>query len=425
MGEAATHGSRRAWTAVALLWLCGFFNYADRQAVFAVFPLLKSEFKLDDTAKGWVGSAFMIVYALASPLTGFLVDRYSRRWLVAGGLALWSIVCAATGMARSYGQLLWFRAAEGLGESCYFPASMSLLADHHGSKTRSRAMSVHQTSVYLGTAVGAVLAGSLAARFGWRSPFWVLGVLGFAYALALPKLLREPTRTRTPSSSVSRPVAQPWYRPAATVLANSSALALLAAFFCANFVATAFLAWLPDFVYRKFLANIAGAAFVAGVPWPCANLLGALLGGWLADRSVRTRPRGGRARVQAFGLLAGTPWVFMVAMTDSLGGLVVALVGAGLCKGLYDANIFAALYDVVEPEVRGVAAGLMNTIGWSGGLLAPVIIGAVSDRAGLSQSLAGLYAFYIVGGLCAGLSAWLSGKATISTDRSGEAPAGL
>lgn len=395
--------ARRAWIAVGLLWLCGFLNYADRQAVFAVLPLLKTEFNLDNTAKGLIASAFMVVYALASPLTGLLVDRWPRRTLVVGGLAVWSAICALTASARSYTALLWFRAAEGLGESCYFPASMSLMADYHGPATRSRAMSVHQTSVYLGTALGAVFAGALSAQFGWRSPFVVLGAVGCLYAFALPWLLHEPPRSAQPRER------RPWTRDVLSVFKRPAALALLAAFAAANFVAAAFLAWLPDFVYGKFVGNIAGAAFIAGLPWPLANLAGALLGGVFADWAAR-RSTGGRAAVQGLGLLAATPWVFVVGSTESLPWLVVALIFAGLCKGLYDANIFAALYDVVDPEVRGVAAGLMNTIGWSAGALAPLLVGVISDRADLSRALTALGGFYLLGGACALAAAWLIAK---------------
>ena len=139
-----------------MLWFCGFFNYADRQALSAVFPLLKGEFGISDPQLGTLSSAFMLVYALTSPFTGYAVDRLSRRFLIAAGLAFWSLICVATGLARSFLQLVFCRAAEGLGESFYFPASMSVLADYHGPRTRSRAMSLHQTSVYLGTAGGVV-----------------------------------------------------------------------------------------------------------------------------------------------------------------------------------------------------------------------------------------------------------------------------
>ena len=124
----------------------------------------------------------MFVYALSSPFSGYTVDLLSRRLLIAAGLAFWSLICAATALSRSFVQLVLFRAAEGLGESFYFPASMSVLADYHGPRTRSRAMSIHQTSVYLGTAGGAVLAGYLGEHYGWRSPFWSLGLAGLVYA---------------------------------------------------------------------------------------------------------------------------------------------------------------------------------------------------------------------------------------------------
>jgi MFS family permease len=173
------------WVVVGLLWFCGFFNYADRQAVYSVFPLIKSEFGLSQEQLGYLGSAFMLVYALTSPFSGYTVDLLPRRLLITLGLTFWSLICAATALSRSFFQLIFFRAAEGLGESFYFPASMSILADYHGARTRSRALGIHQTSVYLGTAGGAVLAGYLGQTLGWRSPFWVLGLSGVAYAVLL------------------------------------------------------------------------------------------------------------------------------------------------------------------------------------------------------------------------------------------------
>src|SRR5262245_3546156 len=187
-------GASYPWLVVGLLWFCGFFNYADRQAVNSVFPLLTEEFKLSKTQLGVLGSAFMIVYASTAPIAGYVVDRVSRKVLIPLGLAFWSLICAATGGSRTFGQLLFFRGAEGLGESFYFPASMSFLADYHGPRTRSLALGVHQTSVYLGTAGGAVLAGFLGESYGWRSPFYVLGASGIVYALFLGFMLREPVR---------------------------------------------------------------------------------------------------------------------------------------------------------------------------------------------------------------------------------------
>src|SRR5271156_6260956 len=192
------------WVVVGLLWFCGFFNYADRQAVYSVFPLIKSEFGLSQEQLGYLGSAFMLVYALTSPFSGYTVDLLPRRLLITLGLTFWSLICAATALSRSFFQLIFFRAAEGLGESFYFPASMSILADYHGARTRSRALGIHQTSVYLGTAGGAVLAGYLGQTLGWRSPFWVLGLAGVAYAVLLGFILIEPRRESADDTGADR-----------------------------------------------------------------------------------------------------------------------------------------------------------------------------------------------------------------------------
>jgi MFS family permease len=401
-----------AWRVVLLLWFCGFFNYADRQAVFSVFPLIGAEFELSKSAKGAIGSAFMIVYATMAPFAGYLVDRFSRRWLIAAGLGVWSLVCAATALSQRFWHLLAFRAAEGLGESFYFPASMSLLADYHGPRTRSRAMSTHQTSVYAGTAVGGVLAGFLGERYDWRMPFYVLGALGILYALILPWLIREPRRGAAEGESALPANDAAADGASGTLLGNlqeiariPAAVALLAAFAGANFVAMTLLAWLPDFVYEKFHLDLTRSAAVAGLFMPGANLLGAVLGGMLADR-VAWRP-GGRIRVQAAGLLLGAPCVLLVGLAGSLPLLIVALVGMGLCKGVYDANIFASVYDVVRPGIRGTAAGFMNTVGWIGGSLAPILVGTTADRLGLSQAIAWTALVYVLAGVLAVLASRL------------------
>jgi MFS family permease len=396
--------SHYRWTVVALLWFCGFFNYADRQAVFSVFPLLEREFGLSNLDKGTIGSAFMVVYAGMAPLAGFVVDQVSRRRLILAGLGFWSLICAATGMSRRFWQLLVFRAAEGLGESFYFPASMSMLADYHGPPTRSRAMSLHQTSVYVGTALGGFLAGYLGQSYGWRSPFWVLGLAGMVFVPFLGLVLIEPKRSGV-EPAAERTLLVP---SVLEIVHTPAALALLVAFMGANFVAAALLTWLPDFVHKKFGLDLLRSAAVATLVMPSANLLGAVLGGLLADRAAGRA--GGRALVQGGGLLLGAPFLYTVGWTGSIPVLIAGLVGIGLCKGIYDANIFASIYDVVRPAVRGTAAGLMNSVGWAGGLVAPVAIGWATDHYGRSLPIAATAAVYVAGALAAFAAARLAAK---------------
>ncbi len=180
---------------------------------------------------------------------------------------------------------------------------------------------------------------------------------------------------------------------------SPAAVALLAVFAGANFVATAFMTWLPLFIFTKFGMSLTSASLTSSF-FPLANLAGALCGGWLADVAAR-RSRGGRIKVQGLGLLVGAPFVFAAGWAGTLPTLLIALAGFGFCKGLYDANIFATLYDVIDPQVRGTAAGLMNTVGWAGGSLAPMVIGLTADRIGLSMALGSVSAIYVVVGLLA------------------------
>src|SRR5438876_5036196 len=185
------------WAVVAMLWLVCLFNYADRQAIFSVFDSLKEEMKLSDDQLGYVGSSFMWVYAAALPLSGMIGDRVNRKLLILGGLTFWSVVTLATAWATEYWHLLLCRALEGLGEAFYFPASMSLIGDYHGRDTRSRAMGLHQSSVYAGTILGGTVAGYCAEYYGWRTGFILFGRLGLVLAAVLLFALREPAREKS------------------------------------------------------------------------------------------------------------------------------------------------------------------------------------------------------------------------------------
>ena len=149
-----------------MLWGICFFNYADRQAVFSVFPLLKKEMKLSTVELGLLGSAFAWIYGLGAPLAGVVVDRIRRKTAIMCGLYAWSAICMATALSRNFRHLLFFRAAEGCGETIYYPATVSLISDYHGAPTRSRALGFLVTSVYAGTIGGGFFAGFIGQRYG-------------------------------------------------------------------------------------------------------------------------------------------------------------------------------------------------------------------------------------------------------------------
>src|SRR5947199_5885189 len=182
------------WWVVAMLWFVCFFNYADRQAIFAMFPKLKEEFGFDKVQLALIGSAFMWVYAAGAPLAGYICDRFRRKDLILGGCLFWSFVTVTTGWCSRFWHFVAVRALEGFGETFYFPASMSMVSDYHGTKTRSRALSFHQSSVYAGTIAGSWAGGWIAEHYGWRLGFYAFGGAGMVLALVLFSFLREPRR---------------------------------------------------------------------------------------------------------------------------------------------------------------------------------------------------------------------------------------
>ncbi len=396
----AERASRFAkWAVIGMLWCVLLFNYADRQAIFSVFPLIKHEMQLSDFQLGILGSCFMWVYAFSGPFTGWIGDRLSRKKLIIGSLIFWSAVTAATAISRTYGELVICRSLGGLGEAFYFPAALSMISDYHGPATRSRAMSLHQSAVYAGSIAGASISGAVGEHSGWRASFLLFGIGGIVLGLVLLVLLREPVRGMA-DGDIKQPASAPnsvWLG-LKEILASRIALLLIVTFMGANFVAMVFLTWLPTFLYRKFHMSLAMAGMNSAVYLQIASLIGVLIGGVLADRLARTRPDG-RMLTQALGLFGGVPFLFMTGWATSVTILVLAMIGFGYFKGIYDANIFASLYDVVPVHRRGAVAGLANSLGWFGGGVAPIAVAVASAHFGLSTCISATACVYLLIGM--------------------------
>jgi len=422
-------GSWYPWAVVGMLWFICFFNYADRQAIAAILPALEEEFGFTKTQLGSISAAFMYVYALSAPFAGGVGDRASRKYLILGGLYVWSIITGFTAACTRFWQFVFVRGAEGLGETFYFPASMSLVSDYHSKRTRSRAMSLHQTSVYAGTVGGATFAGWMADVYGWRYPFVILGAAGVVLGLALAVFIREPLRNEAerrergefddPSPTVAAATAtlpetdQGWVRYAWVTLVdvltfgwelvrNPPALLLVLAFCGANVVAFIFMTWMPSFLREKYELDLASAGLWATLPMQVASMIGAIVGGVLADHWAKNRP-GGRSLVQGLGLLIGAPFIYWCGITRDLNVVLFAMTCFGFGKGIYDSNIWASLYDVVPAEKRGKAVGFTNMIGWLGAGAGTTLFGIVVDRGySMSATLSSTVVVYVgIAGLLA------------------------
>jgi MFS family permease len=393
------------WYVVWMLWCVSLFNYADRQAIFSLFPLLRRSMGLSGLQLGLLGSSFAWIYGVFAPLAGNLADRISRKTAILGGLCAWSAVCAGSAASANFTELVSFRGAQGLGESIYYPSAMSMISDYHGAATRSRAMGLHQTSVYAGTIAGGFVAALIGERYGWKVSVLTFGAMGILVSLVLGRFLREPVRGAADKDLNSPARAGGGEGHVYTreflriVFTKPVALILMAAFACANFVAAVLLAWMPDFLFSSFHLSLAMAGLSAVIFVQVASAAGSLVGGWLAD-ALHGRKASGRVLVQAIAVFAGAPFVWLCGATRSIRVLILGLIAWGIFKGLYDANIFASLYDVVPAEARGTAAGFMNLVGWAGGGgLGPAVIGFVAGRSSLGAAISLSAVVYLVAGV--------------------------
>jgi MFS family permease len=400
---------RYKWWVVAMLWFVCFFNYADRQAIYAVFPTLKQELGFTNVELALIGSAFMWVYAAGAPIAGFICDRFRRKDLILGGCLFWSVVTVTTGWSHTLWQFVTVRALEGFGETFYMPASLALVSDYHDGRTRSRALAWHQSSVYIGTILGSWLGAWFAEHHGWRLGFYFFGAMGMLLAVMLYRVLREPARGEAEAGAAASLSSRdtPGIGETLTAIFRTPVVpCLMLAFVLANFVATIFLTWTPTFLVEKFGFKLTSAGLSGTIFIHLASACAVPLAGWLADR-LTTRFIGGRMLVQAAGLLIGAMFVLLVATADNTSALLIAMTGFGVCKGFYDSGIFASMYDAVEPRMRGAAAGLMNTVGWGGGALGPLFVGFATQYGrkpteveNMSDAIAVGGAIYLIATVC-------------------------
>jgi len=382
-----------SWLVVAMLWFVCLLNYADRQAIFSIFSVLKQEFNMSDFQLGMIAGCFMWAYAVFGPLAGWITNLVSRSRVIVAALCFWSVVTGATAYAHNYHTLLWLRMLGGLGEAFYFPAAISLIAGCHGQATRSRAMAIHQSSVYVGTIVGGTISAYVAERFGWRLGFQVLGAAGILLAAILALVLRDPVTI--PVVPTSKPRMRDLFHNIGTLLGNRPVLGMIAIFVGANFVAVIVLVWMPTLLLRKFHMHLGIAGFDSIAYTQPASVVGVIAGGFLAD-FARSRNKGGRQLVQAIGLLGGVPFLFFTGHSATTGILLLSMAGFGLFKGLYDANIWASLYDFVPVDQRGLATGLMNSLGWLGAGFAPIAVAVASAHYSLSLCISMTAAIYLI-----------------------------
>ena len=377
---------RTAWLVVALLWPVALLNYLDRQMLAAMkfsvmhdIPDIRSEANW-----GYMLAQFKWVYAFLSPVGGYMADRFSRRLTISSSLFVWSAVTWATGHVTTYEGLLWTRTLMGISEAFYIPAALALIADYHSSRTRSRAVGLHQVAIYCGIIIGG-FSGYVAdaPHLGWRLAFDVTGVVGVIYAIPLLLLLRDaPRATVAANSPESAAVERP--KPSIgtalkTLLGNGSFLLLVACFTLPALAGWVVKDWMPALLKEMFNLGQGQAGVSATLYVNIASLIGAFLGGWAADRLMRRTVRG-RIIISAIGMSLLIPSLFGVGNSSTLATAIIFLTLFGLGWGFFDCNNMPILSQIVGPELRATGYGLMNLVSISCGGLADWGFGVLRDR---------------------------------------------
>ncbi len=369
--------------ALALLLAVNLLNYIDRQALYAVFPLIKADLNLSDTALGFLGSAFMFSYMLTAPLFGRLGDRINRVRLAAGGLALWSLATMLSGLASSYRGLLAARALVGVGEASFGTVSPGLVADYFPSERRGRMLSLFFLAIPAGSALGYILGGQLGQALGWQKAFLLVGLPGLL--LTLPLLyLTEPRQSSGEAGTSSREKVLPELR---RFLANRSYLHATLSMAAMTFALGGLAQWAPSFLLRSFGLELARGNTIFGGITVLAGIIGTLSGGWLGDRLQRSTPTG-YLRVAAAGFLLGAPVMLLALTTSSLPLCLSAIFAAELFLFLNTAPLNTVLVNVVPAGRRAMGFAVnIFTIHALGDAVSPAIIGTLSDRWGLRGAL--------------------------------------
>jgi len=378
--------SRYAWVLVATLWFIWLFNYLDRQIIFAVFPLLRSDLKLSDFELGLLSTSFLWVYALVSPVTGYLGDRLSRKKVIIASLLVWSLVTWATGLAKGFHELVLARGLMGVSEAAYLPAGLALIADYHSERTRSLATGLHMSGAYFGVVMGGVVGGWIGQRYGWRRAFTYLGFVGIAYALVAAMVLRG--RSAKPAREADRAEApKPRLGASLCEVCSLRAFPTLTLVFIVTSMANWLMyTWMPAYLYERFHMSLLGAGFSATFYLQAGSLGGMLLGGMLADR-WRAHSQRGRLLTQAVSLALAAPFLFLAGMTASAGLLLAAMVIFGIGKGGYDCNIMPVLCEIAPPELRATGYGLFNCAGTVAGGVVAAVAGALKSTVGLGSMM--------------------------------------
>ena len=374
------------WLVVALLSVVAFLNYLDRQMLSTMQTAIGVDIAELQQAQnfGRLMAIFLWVYAIVSPFAGSVADRVSRKWLIVGSLGVWSLVTLLMGHCQSFTQMYWLRGLMGVSEALYIPSSLSLIADYHAGKSRSLAVGLHMTGLYLGQAVGGFGA-IFASALSWRMTFHWFGLVGIAYALVLVFCLRE-KRQQTPGPA-DKTDRSSLLHSFSLIFSNIAFWVILFFFASTSLPGWATKNWLPTLFAQHLDGGMAVAGPVATITIALASFIGVMVGGPLSDRWVKKNLKG-RIYTSAIGLLLMIPALVLMGLGKGLVPAIASGLVFGLGYGMFDTNNMPILCQFVPSRLRATAYGFMNMVGVAMGAMCTQLLGKIPNL-GLSFALLG------------------------------------
>lgn len=379
------------WIVVGMLWIVALLNYMDRQMLATMRPSMQADIPelVSGENFGQLMAIFLWIYALMSPVSGIIADKLNRKWLIVGSLFVWSVVTYSMGYATSYNQVYWLRALMGVSEALYIPAGLSLIADYHQQKSRSLAIGIHMTGLYVGSALGGFGA-TIAAKYSWNATFHYFGLIGIFYAIVLVFFLFEKKVTKSEISDkdfVAKKYEGSIFKGLRLLFTNISFWIILFFFATISLPGWATKNWLPTLFSDILGISMEQAGPLATITVSISSLFGVIFGGILSDKWVFKNVKG-RVYTSAIGLSLTIPALLLLGFGNSLFHIVAAGLCFGIGYGMWDANNMPILCQFVSSKNRATAYGVLNMTGVGCGALVTSLLGKYADTGTLGYGFA-------------------------------------
>ena len=360
---------------LAILALINLVNFADRQAIPPLVPLIRDEFALTSTQISYLQVALQAVLALSSIPFGFFADRFNRSRIIAGGVIFWSFATIFTSHVHTFAMLLLARAFVGIGEAAYAPAAQSMISGGYPAHDGARAQSIFAAGMLIGGTVGQAVGGLVGQWLGWRAVFYAIGIPGLILSFAILGIAEPPRGPRTEVIPFSRLLRVPAF------------LTLIISGILITFASVAFITWGTDFVVRYKDFSLREAGISLGPALLVSALLGVLAGGFIADM-LQKRFSYGRILTVACGFLLAAPFVLWAIASDQKHHVIGAFFVAGFFMSWYHGPVTAVIHDMMPRRAHASSVGVyMFATQLFGGILGPYVVGRLDDFADLIVGL--------------------------------------